>query len=206
MEYKPAFNFAPDVKTKVTLKFDTPREVQTKYGPKLVYGAMINGQDETFFATDSVHADLSRLKKGDTAYITMKAIIGADGKARKSYIVETAPISTQVAGKIGMANKETSEQEKWDRLSWGKCKTLFLVEAFKTSTPLSQAEPMAEEWADACMRMTNKARASKAMEAFKDIPVVATIDGGTVTKQELDDWHPTDNDDPGDIKVENIPF
>lgn len=206
MEYKPAFNFAPDVKTKVTLKFDTPKTVQTKYGPKSVFGAVINGQDETFFAADTMYDSLIDLKKGDTAYITMKAIIGADGKARKSYIVEKAPISTQVANKIGMANKETSEQEKWDRLGWGKCKTLFLVESYKVGEPLIQAEPRAEEWADACMRMTNKARAGKAMEAFKDIPVIATIDGNTTTKQELDDWRPADNEDPGEIKVENIPF
>lgn len=41
----------------------------------------------------------------------------------------------------------------------GKCKTLFLVEAFKMQMPLAKAEPLAEEWARASMRILPKTTA-----------------------------------------------
>lgn len=47
--------------------------------------------------------------------------------------------------------KEQKEVD-WDKISMGKCKTLFLVEAFKKGLTLAEAEPMSEEWAKACMR------------------------------------------------------
>lgn len=41
----------------------------------------------------------------------------------------------------------------------GKCKTLFLVEAFKMQMPLAKSEPLAEEWANACIRIIPKTTA-----------------------------------------------
>lgn len=41
----------------------------------------------------------------------------------------------------------------------GKCKTLFLLEAFKMQMPLAKAEPLAEEWAKAAMRILPKTTA-----------------------------------------------
>jgi mannose-6-phosphate isomerase class I len=49
----------------------------------------------------------------------------------------------------------------WDRVSWGKCKTLFLVEAFKKDIPLDKAEPMAELWATASMQSLAEVNAKK---------------------------------------------
>lgn len=40
----------------------------------------------------------------------------------------------------------------WDRISWGKCKTLFLVEAYKKGLTPEVAEKEAEIWADMAMR------------------------------------------------------
>lgn len=44
------------------------------------------------------------------------------------------------------------EQTKWDEIAFGKCKTLFLIEAFKKDMDLSVAETLAEEWAEASTR------------------------------------------------------
>ena len=48
--------------------------------------------------------------------------------------------------------KGNKENVDWDKISWGKCKHAFLVELMKIGTTLEQAEPIAENWADASMR------------------------------------------------------
>jgi len=48
------------------------------------------------------------------------------------------------------------ETAKWDKLGFGKCKTLYLVECFKRDMDLKLAEPLAELWATASMRVLPK--------------------------------------------------
>jgi hypothetical protein len=48
--------------------------------------------------------------------------------------------------------QEVKKDKDWDRIGWGKCKTLFLVELMKMDKRVGEAEPMAEEWANAAMR------------------------------------------------------
>ena len=48
---------------------------------------------------------------------------------------------------------QPKENPNWDKISLGKCKYGFLLEAFKKDWILSEAEPMAEEWAKAAMRL-----------------------------------------------------
>ena len=45
-----------------------------------------------------------------------------------------------------------SEEAKWDKISWGKCKHAFLIEMCKKGFGVEAAEPIAEQWADASMR------------------------------------------------------
>ena len=44
------------------------------------------------------------------------------------------------------------ENEKWDKISWGKCKHAYLLKAFNEGSVLEDVEKLAEEWADASMR------------------------------------------------------
>jgi hypothetical protein len=53
--------------------------------------------------------------------------------------------------------KPQPEQPNWDRISLGKCKYGFLIEAFKLGKPLAEAEKEAEAWAKASMRLLPEA-------------------------------------------------
>ena len=44
----------------------------------------------------------------------------------------------------------------WDSISRGKCKTLFLLEAYKLGKTIEESEKEAELWAEACMRKSYK--------------------------------------------------
>jgi hypothetical protein len=67
-------------------------------------------------------------------------------------------------------NKQAPIKETdWDKISWGKCKHAFLVELMKIGTTLEQAEPIAENWADASMRK------SPLKEIFGDEPMPENI-------------------------------
>lgn len=88
--------------------------------------------------------------------VTYRTIIGMQDAAQAS-------LGTKVAKQGQAMDKVEKEEEKWDKISWGKCKTLFLVEAYKvwvinTQAPIdynlymNNREMEAEEWADMCMR------------------------------------------------------
>lgn len=65
--------------------------------------------------------------------------------------------------------KQPIKETDWDKISWGKCKHAFLVELMKIGTALEQAEPIAENWADASMRK------SPLKEIFGDEPMPEEI-------------------------------
>lgn len=61
--------------------------------------------------------------------------------------------------------QKTGTDINWDKISWGKCKHAYLVEAFKSiytsnsalsDADMSKTEKLAEEWADMSMRDTRK--------------------------------------------------
>jgi hypothetical protein len=54
--------------------------------------------------------------------------------------------------KVVYSPTPTKEEPNWDKISWGKCKHAFLVELLKMGYTLQDAEPLAEQWADASMR------------------------------------------------------
>lgn len=82
--------------------------------------------------------------------VTYRNIMTMTYGMKQSVVQTVAHVKTQEVKKV-------DEQEKWDRLGWGKCKTLFLVEAFKLDmASLETFEPIAEQWADACMRKLEK--------------------------------------------------
>jgi hypothetical protein len=80
---------------------------------------------------------------------------GSGGYCKPCYVqwknsqpVKPTNYNPQIPKPVYTPVKETD----WDKISWGKCKTLFLVEAFKMKMSLEEAEPRAEKWADASMR------------------------------------------------------
>ena len=68
-------------------------------------------------------------------------------------------------------------QAESDTTVFGKCKTLFLVEAFKMSMPLEEAEPLCERWAKASMRTiaTNTFGQGKTWEQAKQELAAANL-------------------------------
>jgi len=69
--------------------------------------------------------------------------------------------SNNVLRRENAKGEEKTEEEKWDRISWGKCKTLFLQESFKSALKADMPfdtldhdayEIEAEKWADMAMR------------------------------------------------------
>jgi hypothetical protein len=88
-----------------------------------------------------------------------------------------AGTSEVVAKKMIGADVQDKEQEKWDRLAWGKCKTLFLVEGWKESmgSLLDKYEPLAEQWADACMRKLEPKTDTAKIEEYFNTPNIPTI-------------------------------
>lgn len=86
-EQKPAIEFQPDVPVDIKLKYDQPKTGEGSKGPWYLYGVVVNGIDEAFFATSLLHKKIQQagLKRDSTATITVKAKIGNGGRAMKEY-------------------------------------------------------------------------------------------------------------------------
>jgi len=54
--------------TEITLKFDTPKEIEGKWGPQWMYTVIHNGEEKTLYATKGLHGRISDngAKAGDT--------------------------------------------------------------------------------------------------------------------------------------------
>lgn len=103
-----------------------------------------------------------------------------------------SPVMQQQRERLA-SERDNSEKDKWDRISFGKCKTLFLVEAFKVSLGdpnirLAEMELRAEEWAKASMRTL----------------------GGKTIDQAVNDFARGGNELPPfeekEVTIDNIPF
>ena len=125
------------------------KPINTKWGMKNKLGILtqeygdqwLNGWESQITANlqagDTIEAEVS-----DSQY-------GLEFKATQLYS-RPAPMPAKPAPVYIPEPKK--EEPNWDKISWGKCKTLFLVEAYKKGESLNKAELEAELWADACMR------------------------------------------------------
>lgn len=97
---------------------------------------------------------------------------------------------------LGYVKATPPVKKEWeDNTIFGKCKTLYLVEAFKAhlgnpNIKLSEIEKIAEEWAKASMRILPAQNTSQSLEQ-------------SLARQGVE-IPPMPEDD--DVKVENIPF
>lgn len=87
-----------------------------------------------------------------------------------------APIST--ASQVAQSGMKKQEEDKWDRISFGKCKHAFLIEAFKLNNPtrtenvytdegLNRIELEAERWAKRSMRILEQPKPSLPTNRFE---------------------------------------
>ena len=67
-------------------------------------------------------------------------------------------------------------EPNWNKISFGKCKHAFLVEAFKKDVPLENAERLAEAFAEASMRVLGKPEMSPVHECIDQVPFNDAID------------------------------
>ncbi len=86
--------------------------------------------------------------------------------------VSTEPVSTTVNNIAKSRIGQKDDEEKWNNISFGKCKHAYLLEAFKNGGDLKNAEPIAEKWADASMRRLKKDELPEPEDEIKieDIP------------------------------------
>lgn len=148
---KPFYKFLTNTPVKIVLKYDKAFESQGQYGPYWKYTVMINGEAETIAASPDLHDLLKDKKKGDAVEV-VKASQLINGKEVTKFVLNNLSTSSKVIQEKVAHQAETTEQEKWDNIAFGKCKTLFLVEAFKNGDVLKDVESICEKWAEACMR------------------------------------------------------
>jgi len=90
---------------------------------------------------------------------------------RVGQVTPQQPIYQNQAYKAPQAQiyaKSPIVEPDWDKISWGKCKHTFLVEAYKRwlskvdgQTTISEIEKEAERWADMSMRKLSKTPAQE---------------------------------------------
>lgn len=105
------------------------------------------------------------------------------GKAYKQRTIlnarfSNAPASTKINNQAKAKINNQDEEEKWEKINFGKCKHQFLLEAFKILgsklNPTSQETPLnfnkierdAEQWAEMSMRILPKTQEEQAMDTF----------------------------------------
>jgi len=77
-----------------------------------------------------------------------------------TYPKQEQPVNTTGDPNLMLNSSNSAPSEpNWDKISWGKCKHAFLVEAFKNysnkpeaDSDLKRIEQVAEQWADMSMR------------------------------------------------------
>ena len=91
MEKKLAYKFELDKSTKIVLLYDKPKTGQGQYGEWYLYGAEINQEQTTFFATEKLHEEIQRVgfKKGSVFTITLKAGKNEEGKLYQYYEIDS---------------------------------------------------------------------------------------------------------------------
>ena len=128
---------------------------QTQYGEKISVGLKTKEYGEKWLNgwADEVN---SNWQKGQAVEATVEQKGDwLNFKATKPSVSPQAvntPAPSQNAYTSHLGATKGQPETNWDRISWGKCKTLFLVEAYKLGKLLTEAEPQAEAWADASMR------------------------------------------------------
>jgi hypothetical protein len=155
-----------DEPTTFKLKFNQPKQGEGVYGRWNLYGAIINGQETSFFAPAGLHEKIqfAGMKANDEGTIQKMAKI--NNQTNKPYVEydltfkgtkiivpknsPNAPVRANIAIKDAVQNR-VADEKKWNSISWGKCKYGFLIEAFKRGMTIDEALPVAEAWADAAM-------------------------------------------------------
>lgn len=87
---KKVFKFPFNESVKVKILFDEPKTGVSEYGDWWLYGAMIDGKTENFFATETLHRILQSIscRKGTECVITKVAKEGEAGKLITDWKVE----------------------------------------------------------------------------------------------------------------------
>lgn len=77
LKIQPTDPFKPQP-TEVTLKFDTPKEIEGKWGPQWMYTVIHNGQEKVIYATKGLHGRIE--EQGGKAGDTFSIIRRGEGK------------------------------------------------------------------------------------------------------------------------------
>lgn len=123
-----------------------------------VWQTIRDGSDSVAYKSLSAHPNMGVGKTFDIYY---KEEIGEYKGKQVTYrtinqlFPSTAQAGTsQKVAQVGMSEaKQAVDDEKWDRINFGKCKYGFLIEAYKKGVDVDMAEKEAELWAQASMRI-----------------------------------------------------
>ena len=97
-KYPPIYKFeatnARDPKSvDVTLRFDTPKEVEGKWGPQYMYGITVEGTDYTLYATPGLHRSIQ--ETGARQGETISVIRFGEGKDTRWDVIHTKDFSAK---------------------------------------------------------------------------------------------------------------
>lgn len=163
MGQKKAFEFHLGVKTPVSLKYNEPKTGQGQYGTWYMYSAIIDGEDNIFFAPEPLHREIQnrKIQPNQIFYITKEAVekLGADGKMRTVNIHSlstdcSAPVNSFVKSldESKAIEAKKKEDEKWDDIARGKTRCVVCLEYIKKDRQLcSKLSQEIEEWVEYIM-------------------------------------------------------
>jgi len=163
MPDKKAYKFELDKPTKVVLLYDKPKTGKSQYGEWNLYGAEINGEQTSFFASTKLHQDIKEkgFKKGSTFTITLKAGKSEDGKLFQYYEIDegNTPIKkfeNELIGEKAIEKKDKQDEvwEKKDKLmsamsALKAASVIFEGSGHPSGTILKQAKKY-YDWLQAC--------------------------------------------------------
>ena len=134
MEYK-NLKIQENTTHDVELLFDQPKQVNTNYGDKFLYGLKKEGEEYNFFATPFLNTKLSGFKKGDVVKISRNMVDGKTVWDVRAVSVSNAQSNnkTQITG-TGVVDARTHDIHKQ------VCLKLAIEMRDKTDKILSDAD------------------------------------------------------------------
>lgn len=140
---------------KLTITKIFRKEKETKFGKKVSVGIKTKeyGEDRYLNGWEDDHnqhwkegMEVNAEVKTNGDFLNFKALPFTSNLAPK--------ITASGVARAGMERDGVeSEDAKWTKISTGKCKHAFLIEAFKQGLTVTEAEPLCEKWAEASMRL-----------------------------------------------------
>jgi len=96
--------------TEITLKFDSPKEIEGNWGPQWMYGVWHEGEEKVIYATKGLHNAIENT--GSKANDTLSIIRTGEGKETRWSVLHTDDISLAGDAKKGNSKPAPSRPQQ----------------------------------------------------------------------------------------------